>query len=299
MQDPSDFRDAVMAVKFLFLVEEGEPDDEGYSAHLNDPDRETEAAAVESCVECLIDYELDPPKHGKGVGRYGPVSILPPLGQLLGRKLEALDEEQVLKVRHAIRAALAMGYMGAVLVETEMIPEGPPPTAQPADTWRQWVAQLNSDVLSASEDSGNLRDLYCTMAREQFTMQLETGDLVPKRRKRKRLAALGWWYGEAGMLLRLAQTGVLKLDPISAALAQADRWPFKGPAAVATSETGEAEEEPVFRCPICGREGIEGYSGHMKAHFEDGWRRTGTATRARTTRSLRMRSPRRPRRARW
>ena len=87
-----------MAVKFLFLVEEGEPDDEGYSAHLNDPDRATEAAAVESCVECLIDYELDPPKDGKGVGRYGPVSILPPLGQLLGRKLEALDEEQVLKV---------------------------------------------------------------------------------------------------------------------------------------------------------------------------------------------------------
>ena len=131
-----------------------------------------------------------------------------------------------------------MGYMGAVFVETEMIPEGPLPTAQPADTWRQWVAQLNSDVLSVSEDSGNLRDLYCTMAREQFTMQLETGDLVPKRRKRRRLAALGWWYGEAGMLLRLLLRPA-EAHRRSAALAQADRWPFTGPAAVATSETGD------------------------------------------------------------
>ena len=51
------------------------------------------------------------------------------------------------------------------------------------------------------------------MATDYFAAGLQALDLLPKLRKRMRVGALGQWYGEAGMDLRLVQAANLVSDP--------------------------------------------------------------------------------------
>ena len=69
-------------------------------------------------------------------------------------------------------------------------------------------------------------DVTIDTALALFLRELETADLVPKRRKRRRLDMAGMLYGQAGAVLRILQASpdkaVLEPEPGQ----PENRWPF-------------------------------------------------------------------------
>jgi hypothetical protein len=199
-------------------------------AFLEQPERRVEAEAVDPCVQRMADYEVDPPSHGKGVGRFAPASMTPPLGQLLGKKRRALTDDQVVGVREGILLALGAGFASVASIEADMGEKASCDVgADPKRLWDLWVVRLNSDALDSVGLAPDFQKFTRDAAMVLFTNRLRQLDLMPKVRKRMRYELVGMWYGQAGMILRLIQDGMLAgdLDESSDIWQVTNSWPFE------------------------------------------------------------------------
>jgi len=197
--------------------------------YIAQPGREGEATAVEPCVDRLADYEIHVPKHGKGAGRYGPGSLTPPIGKLIGsKKIAGLDTAQEARLRSAIVHAVAVGYVGMTAMEAGGENIGPRTNVDPAQMWAAWVVRLVGDSLEMAGVPENVQSGIRNMAGGPFTEELRAMDLFPRVRKRMRFQLVGQWYGQAGMVLRLIQVTGMGLDEDSPDLLQlTNTWAFE------------------------------------------------------------------------
>ena len=196
--------------------------------YLADPARIEEAAAVTPCVDRVIEYELWPPTHGKGVGRYGPVSLSPPLGQLLGpKRINSLDADQFETLVASVTDALAIGYASMTGVESDGSGFTPTSDVVASDVWKLWVVRLHSDDLDRLGIPEDVQSGIRNMASAQLTGGLKTLKLLPRMRKRMRLGVLGQLYGKAGMMLRLVQSTFGQIDPSEDLWQLTNQWPFE------------------------------------------------------------------------
>jgi hypothetical protein len=196
-------------------------------AFLADPRREKEAGAVEPCARRFAEYELDPPANGKGVARWGR-SIVPALALLAGRRrIAALDSDAREQALHAVLAALAVGYVGVTALQPGGTDFDPGVDVAPKRLWQMWVARLNAiDAEQVGIDTAT-RKVISEQATDVFQAELAGTGLRPWIRKRMRFGALGQWYGDAGMVLRLVQLAKpVAGDPITDVPEGVDRWPF-------------------------------------------------------------------------
>ena len=196
--------------------------------YLTDSARRTEAEAVDPCVERLADYEIEPPAHGKGVGRYAPKTLTPPIGSLIGgKRIAALDDETRLRLRRAIVDATAVGYAGLIGVESDGEGFKPSTDVDPKKIWCLWVVRLNSEVLREVGIDKDFDSQMRGLAAERFVAELKAVGLFPKVRKRMRFNLVGQWYGQAGMLLRLIQSTQSEWDDSSDFWQITNTWPFE------------------------------------------------------------------------
>ena len=194
--------------------------------YINDADRRVEAQAIERCVERFIDYETGPPSHGRGVGRYAPGSLTPPIGQLIGPQGSWPSPEEREQLRSALRDAVAVGYVAQAGLESDGEGFSPSADVDPQKIWRLWVVRLHSETLNdvgiPKEFQNNIRHL----ASDRFTADLKTIGVLPRVRKRMRYGLVGQWYGQAGMLLRLIQATEDKWDLSEDLFQITNTWPF-------------------------------------------------------------------------
>lgn len=199
-------------------------------AYLKTPERRAEAESVDPCVQWLADYELDAPAHGKGVGRYSPVTMTPPLAHLLKGKRDKLDNQEVMQLREGIARAVGCGYVPIASLEPDVESWDAETEPDAMQIWNLWVVRLNA---SETLEAIGLRDDVIKPTRDTpqavFTARLIDLGLMPKLRKRMRYQLVGMWYGQAGMVLRLLQNGGLAsdLDETSDVWQLTNTWPFE------------------------------------------------------------------------
>jgi hypothetical protein len=194
---------------------------------LTDPRRGEEARAADPCARRFAEYELVP-ANGKGVARWGP-TIVPALALLAGkRRIAALDSDGREQALHAVLAALAVGYVGVTALQPGGRDFDPGVDVAPKRLWQMWVARLNAiDAEQVGIDTAT-RKVISEQATDVFQAELAGTGLLPRIRKGMRFGALGQWYGEAGMVLRLVQLEKpVAGDPITDLPEGVDRWPFE------------------------------------------------------------------------
>lgn len=202
-------------------------DEPQVAAFVGSADRVTEAADVQPLVERFIDYEINPPSGGPGIGRYASRSFIPPLGELLGSKrVWALSPEESAGLRTAVERSVAEGYVGMLGPESDATFDGRP--LQLEDLWNIWVVRLHGDdCLDRAGLPEESQDILRSNAEDQFVANLRGADLFPKARKRMRYRLLGRWYGHAGMVLRLFQSGGIQGDPKDDVKRHLNNWPLQ------------------------------------------------------------------------
>ena len=247
----SSFGIAVEQTKDAFAAEASARGEDAPLERVTDPARLREAAAVAACAERLADFEIEPPSHGKGVGRGLSIAIVPPLRNLIDdKKLGRLDQAGSDELRQSILAPLAWGYLGLASVggvEWDGKPIEPRLDLDPAETWIAWASQMFGGLGSGDDPSeagvGPLAGVRAIdgdfdralravqrSAMEQFTAILGGLGLMPKRLKRMRLKLVGQKYVESGALLRLVQGA--EPDEGDSAIARKfveGSWPFEKP----------------------------------------------------------------------
>lgn len=197
--------------------------------HLLDPKRRAEAEGVARCAERFADYELEPPEHGRGLGRYGPGSLTPPLGQLISaKKIAGLSAEEFTGLRGAITDALAVGYAGFAALEAGGEGFEPSPDVDPQKVWRLWVVRLYSDELEQAGAPKDYIDDVRGIALDRFNPRLRDLGLMPKIRKRIRFQLISQHYGQCGMMLRFIQSTEHYIGDLSNDMFQlTNTWPFE------------------------------------------------------------------------
>jgi hypothetical protein len=178
--------------------------------YLEASERDAEAALVEPLAVAFTRYEVYPPAHGKGLGRYSPVSLIPPVGSLLRKKVA--DPETALGIEQAVMRTLAVGY--CMLASTA--PQGEEKGMNPAVVegrdleamWAFWVTNSHSGY-AGKIMAPDFSDAVTTISEAEFLTDLDEADAMPKLGKRTKLHLLARAYGEAGVLLRHVQTGTL------------------------------------------------------------------------------------------
>jgi len=179
---------------------------------LSDPLRLQEAETVAPCAERFVDYEVEPPSHGKAVGQATGLAMIPPLAKLVGeKKIGHLESAGIGELRKAIDISLAWGYLALASFD-EVSWRGEAVESRvdldPAELWQLWLPYLSSG-LDGLRTPGGANDRTLKSARAeamgQFTTTLKELDLLPKRLKRVRLKLVGQKYFDDGMILRLVQ----------------------------------------------------------------------------------------------
>jgi len=205
---------------------------------LGDPHLLREVEAVAPCAERFVDYEVNPPLHGKAVGQATPIAIIPPLAKLIGEtKIGRLDGDRISELRGAIASSLAWGYVGLASVgEVSWRGEAIKPRVDldPAELWQLWVSYFSSGIDGLRTPGAAAdRTLHAARGRamDQLTASLKGLDLMPRRLKRMRLKLVGQKYVENGMLLRLLQGAAEGRKAPGFARSMVERnWPFAGSA---------------------------------------------------------------------
>jgi hypothetical protein len=205
---------------------------------LGDPLLLREVEAVAPCADRFVDYEVNPPLHGKAVGQGTPIAIIPPLAKLIGEtKIGRLDGDRIGELRGAIASSVAWGYVGLASVgEVSWRGETVKPQVDldPAELWQLWVSYLSSGI-DGLRTPGAAADRTLQAARgramDQLTACLKELDLMPGRLTRLRVKLVGQKYVENGMLLRLLQGTADKREAPGFARNMVERnWPFAGSA---------------------------------------------------------------------
>jgi hypothetical protein len=205
---------------------------------LGDPLLLREVEAVAPCAERFVDYEVNPPVHGKAVGQATPIAILSPLAKLIGEtRIDRLDGDRIGELRGALATSLAWGYMGLASVgEVSWRGEAIKPRVDLdlAELWQLWVSYLSGGI-DGLRTPGAAADRTLQAARvramDQLTASLKGLDLMPRRLKRLRVKLVGQKYVENGMLLRLLQGAADKREAPGFARKMVERnWPFAGSA---------------------------------------------------------------------
>jgi hypothetical protein len=201
---------------------------------LRDPSFAREVEAVAPCAERFVDYEVEPPPHGKAVGQATPIAIVPPLAKLLGkRKISRLGSAGVGELRGAVATSLAWGYVGLASggeVSWRGKAVEPRVDLDPAELWQLWLSYLSGgidELRTPGAAADRVLQAARARARDQLTATLKGLGLMPRRLKRLRLRLVGEKYVENGMLLRLLQgSGDTREAPGFARDMVERYWPF-------------------------------------------------------------------------
>ncbi len=164
------------------------------------PGRAQEAAQVDGCVQRFTRAELE---GRDSVGRVRGGKVFPPLGSYVGKKLRQADQPMIQRVRLAINTAIATGYLGIAVGEADRSEVRTDRTE--AQIWDFWVPRimgagflpgigLPDEVLSPIREGGG----------HSFVDDL--GQIGMARLGKKLRRAIGSFYAQAGMVLRIAQT---------------------------------------------------------------------------------------------
>jgi hypothetical protein len=191
-------------------------------AFAKDPVRLAEAAVVEPVAHAFARAELRP-RTKKGLGIYGP-NLVKALGHQLGQKSVArLTPEQGLGALHAIRAALAAGYVGFMVLE----PDNPFSLRSDPDLRRVWAVSIINFRGNGARVLG-LTDPYIASfadrAEAAFLAELQRARVIERRKAR--IGQLGRYYSHAGALMRAAQTDIdlpIETELFTATL---EHWPY-------------------------------------------------------------------------
>lgn len=207
------------------FIKQAHPDAPSY---ITDEKRVEEARRVERCVELLGEYELFGDRHG--LGRVANVSLVPPLGKLVGaRNVRSLSEDEIASYLSAINHAAAVGYMNGIQAQ------GPDADDAPAETdleaiWQLWVVRLwQSEVLAQYGMAESRQDIMRQEGEQAFMGRLQQAGLLPMVRKRMRYQNLGKYYGQAGCMLRLFQIAGLEDQAGRDWRQVVNRWPMASP----------------------------------------------------------------------
>lgn len=201
---------------------------------VSDPLLPREVEAVAPCAERFVDYEVNPPSHGKAVGQAAPIAIVPPLAKLIGEtKVGRLDSAGVGELRGAIATSLAWGYLGlASAGEVSWRGEAVKPRVDldPAELWKLWLSYLSGgldELRTPGAAADRTLQAARARARDRFTASLKGLDLMPRRLKRLRVRLVDEKYVENGMLLRLLQGSADAREAPGFARDMVERnWPF-------------------------------------------------------------------------
>jgi hypothetical protein len=182
------------------------------------------AAVVERCVEAFVWDEIEP--KGEPIGRHWTVPM-PPIPGLVGVGSSS-PPRTVERLAAALIRTLATGYAMALLLETASDSTATPRDERDAAlVWRWWVPRIGR--FAAEEVIAKEPVMECRQkGRSELRYLLAQIGLKPSLRKRYRFGVTAGMYAEAGMLLRVPQSGMVTdeffaEDPLAAV---ADRWPF-------------------------------------------------------------------------
>jgi hypothetical protein len=248
---PSSFSIAAEQVVGRLAADASARGEESVLRRVADPARLQEAEAVAVCADRLADYEIEPPPHGRGVGRATGIAIIPPLRNLIDdKKLGRVDHEGMTQLRQSVVAPLAWGYLGLASVgavewdgkaiETRL-------DVDQAEVWISWVSRMFGGLGPGDDpsqgDGGPLEAVRAAEgdfdrsfravrehALEEFTTTIGGLGLMPKRLKRMRLKLVGQKYVDSGALLRLVQGFGASEDAGEGAFARRfveESWPFR------------------------------------------------------------------------
>jgi hypothetical protein len=191
--------------------------DTAATTYVTNAERVSEARRVAPCVERFVYGELD--LSGElSVGRIG-AQRLPTLAQLLDAKLRAASREVHVGVTHAIRQAVAAGY----LAEVQSEPDATPAVVLVADRtpqaiWGFWALGARSRLEGLGVDKS-----WANKVRGLGASRLVTGLKQLNLTKffgGSKLNQLGMIYAQAGVLLRITQTDAVADDELLAKPAQ-------------------------------------------------------------------------------
>ena len=197
--------------------------DPAWLDYVRDDGRLTEAARMTPCVTRMVTSELHPPRDAAPVGRFS--GRLPPLGRLL----PDLGQHEP-AVRRLVIVTMAYGYFA--MIDAEAIaaiagqPFGPSVACRSAEqVWPYWVTHMSTGTLLAQvtgkKEIGRVKKIC---GESLYRGLLELG-LVGWRRRN--VPYMGRFYAQAGMLLRVVQSGTFVPEPASESLGTTNQWPFE------------------------------------------------------------------------
>jgi hypothetical protein len=191
-------------------------------ASATDSARLDEATAVESIANAFALAELHP-RTDKGLGIYGP-NLVKALGHQLGNKsLAKLTPDQEAGALHAIRAALASGYVAFMALEPDN-----PFTLQPdPDLRRVWAVSVVNFRARGARVLHMPDPVIATlehMGEDALLTELQRVHVI--RRRKARIGQLGKYYAHAGAFIRAAQTDIEMPMETELFTAMLEHWPY-------------------------------------------------------------------------
>jgi hypothetical protein len=193
------------------------------SDYLRDPARLTEAQRVAPLADAIAVQELW--GDGRPLGQFGMKFLVPPLGELLQRRLKNADLDQRDSATSAVLAALGQGYAGFMAIEPKIAIE-----VRREDNlkgvWDHTIHNFRSDAMKQMGIPERAVDTIESSAEDALVTELEAAGVLGRRKFR--VLALGRYYGQAGVLLRAGQTDFVTdegLDFLTVSV-MPDIWPF-------------------------------------------------------------------------
>jgi hypothetical protein len=164
-----------------------------------------DAARVDDCVARFAAAEI----AGFRLGRSGPLKIFPSLGEHVGSKLGALDPEDHARVLTAIAKGVGVGYVAMASIED---PVGRAQARTPREIWDVWVPGLNSGLAQTTAMPPDMLSIVRESGGSAFQADAAALRLAGFGKKR-RLAHIGAFYAQAGVILRAIQVHEGELRP--------------------------------------------------------------------------------------
>jgi hypothetical protein len=211
------FTEAVRKYQDRFAESDSEPQSE--RSYFGDVSRLREAGLVEDLVNRFVSAEM----AGRPIGRSATRALVPPLGKYLGKQLGRADDITRLAVRDAVLDTVARAYVTVMPAEVQENASFKS-DRHPKQIWAFWIPRVYSPFLTEAMPGGAV-DAIQTRAAQNLIDQLGSLDFG-RRAKGRRMAMIGMAYGEAGAILRVAQTSRIPDEMIERPDAALQvRWP--------------------------------------------------------------------------
>ena len=186
------------------------------------PARLYEAAVVDPIADAFARAELRP-RTAKGLGVYGP-NLVKALGHQLGNKtLARFTPDQEGGALHAIRAALASGYITFMALE----PDNPFSLRSDPDLRRVWAVSVVNFRGAGARALGLADELIASLehrGEDALLTELQRAHVI--RRRKARIGQLGKYYAHAGAFMRAAQTDFDLPTQTELFAAALEHWPY-------------------------------------------------------------------------